>query len=186
MLEPRPNPLNIYWCNSCCRFMGKNMFARIQTDNLTGRCKKCQAVKAYIYCEQNRKKMRENTRRCAKENKDKRREYKRKYKKANRIDKKRKRHPTSIRKEMALVYKYARMLTKTTGMLHEVDHIIPTAKKGKHHEDNLQILTWKQNNKKADLVTFWKQMLTQFCQNSALLNLLTIFCQRVAFDFEIL
>jgi len=44
----------------------------------------------------------------------------------------------------------------------------------------------QQNNKKSDLVTFWKQMLTQFCQNSALLNLLTIFCQRVAFDFEIL
>ena len=41
----------------------------------------------------------------------------------------------------------------------------------------------QQNIKNADSVTFWKQMITQFCQNSALLNLLAIFYQRVAFFF---
>ena len=42
------------------------------------------------------------------------------------------------------------MLTIKTGILHEVDHEMPISKGGKHHEDNLQVLTWMKNNEKSD------------------------------------
>ena len=46
------------------------------------------------------------------------------------------------------IYCKAKQLTKETGIPHEVDHIIPISKGGKHHEDNLQILTAIENRKK--------------------------------------
>ena len=45
-------------------------------------------------------------------------------------------------------YKKAVRLTEETGIPHEVDHIIPISKGGKHHEDNLQIITMRENRKK--------------------------------------
>jgi len=33
---------------------------------------------------------------------------------------------------------------------HEVDHIVPLSKGGKHHEDNLQYLTIKENRSKGN------------------------------------
>jgi len=151
--ERRENPDGIYRCNSCGRFMPKNMFARITTDNITGRCKKCQSIYSWIYCEDNREKMRENTKQWSKNNLEKRREYKRKQRRKNpriRIRKKSAKDPTANKKDIRLIYKYSRMKTKTIGILHEVDHIIPLSKGGKHHENNLQVLTHLQNNKKSD------------------------------------
>ena len=46
-------------------------------------------------------------------------------------------------------YIKARRLTEESGIRHEVDHIIPISKGGKHHEDNLQILTRSENRRKA-------------------------------------
>lgn len=46
-------------------------------------------------------------------------------------------------------YIKARRLTEESGIRHEVDHIIPISKGGKHHEDNLQILTRRENRHKA-------------------------------------
>lgn len=49
-------------------------------------------------------------------------------------------------------YKHARELTATTGIPHEVDHIIPIKHKrvcGLHNEFNLQVLTKAENQKKG-------------------------------------
>lgn len=46
------------------------------------------------------------------------------------------------------IYCDAKQLTEKTGIPHEVDHIIPISKGGKHHENNLQIITMSENRKK--------------------------------------
>ena len=50
------------------------------------------------------------------------------------------------------IYKNCRMLTETTGIRHHVDHIIPIAKGGQHHPDNLQILTAEENLRKGSRI----------------------------------
>jgi 5-methylcytosine-specific restriction endonuclease McrA len=47
------------------------------------------------------------------------------------------------------IYEECRRLSVETGIPHEVDHIIPIAKGGLHHQDNLQILTMSENRKKG-------------------------------------
>jgi 5-methylcytosine-specific restriction endonuclease McrA len=42
-------------------------------------------------------------------------------------------------------YKEAEKLTEETGIIHHVDHIIPISKGGLHHQDNLQVLTKREN-----------------------------------------
>lgn len=43
-------------------------------------------------------------------------------------------------------------LSEETGIPHEVDHVIPISKGGKHHEDNLQIITMSENRKKHNKI----------------------------------
>lgn len=50
---------------------------------------------------------------------------------------------------IATIYAKSRKLTKETGIQHHVDHIKPLAAGGRHHPDNLQILTADQNLKKG-------------------------------------
>ena len=40
-------------------------------------------------------------------------------------------------------------MEKKTGIKYEVDHIIPVHKGGRHHPDNLQILTKKSHTQKT-------------------------------------
>ena len=47
------------------------------------------------------------------------------------------------------IYTECRRLSLETGIPHEVDHIIPIAKGGLHHQDNLQIITMVENRKKG-------------------------------------
>lgn len=47
------------------------------------------------------------------------------------------------------IYEECRRISVETGVPHEVDHIIPIAKGGLHHQDNLQILTMIENRKKG-------------------------------------
>lgn len=47
------------------------------------------------------------------------------------------------------LYQECAKLTASTGIPHEVDHIVPICKGGLHHPDNLQILTMEENRKKG-------------------------------------
>lgn len=51
---------------------------------------------------------------------------------------------------ISIIYQQARRLSEDTGLKHEVDHIIPLSKGGKHHQDNLQVLPWYENRWKGD------------------------------------
>jgi 5-methylcytosine-specific restriction endonuclease McrA len=50
------------------------------------------------------------------------------------------------------IYEECRKLSVSTGIPHEVDHIIPIAKGGLHHQDNLQIITMTENRKKGSKI----------------------------------
>ena len=47
------------------------------------------------------------------------------------------------------VYKHAKEMSASTGIPHEVDHVIPISKGGLHHPDNLQVLTKDDNRQKG-------------------------------------
>ena len=47
------------------------------------------------------------------------------------------------------IYSECRRISQETGIPHEVDHIIPIAEGGLHHQDNLQIITMSENRKKG-------------------------------------
>ena len=47
------------------------------------------------------------------------------------------------------IYAKRAMLTAKTGVMHHVDHVKPLAKGGRHHPDNLQILTAMANQLKG-------------------------------------
>ena len=49
-----------------------------------------------------------------------------------------------------LIYKECAIMTEKTGVPHHVDHINPISKGGKHHPDNLQILTATENIRKGN------------------------------------
>lgn len=50
------------------------------------------------------------------------------------------------------IYFTARQMSIETGIKYEVDHIIPISKGGKHHQDNLQIITMTENRKKGSKI----------------------------------
>ena len=49
-----------------------------------------------------------------------------------------------------LIYQECARITEETGVPHHVDHIHPISKGGKHHPDNLQILTAIENIRKGN------------------------------------
>lgn len=53
-------------------------------------------------------------------------------------------------KRILQIYKECSKITEETGILHHVDHIHPISKGGKHHPDNLQILTASENIRKGN------------------------------------
>ena len=46
-------------------------------------------------------------------------------------------------------YRVARTLTLSTGIRHHVDHVVPLARGGLHHPDNMQVLTAHENQTKS-------------------------------------
>lgn len=50
------------------------------------------------------------------------------------------------------IYAKCRAISLDSGIPHEVDHIIPIAKGGLHHHDNLQIITMTENRKKGSKI----------------------------------
>ena len=59
---------------------------------------------------------------------------------------------TADQQKINEIYCKAKQLTEETGISYEVDHIIPISKGGKHHEDNLQIITMSENRKKHNKI----------------------------------
>jgi len=55
-------------------------------------------------------------------------------------------------KQIKQIYAECRRISNETGIPHEVDHIIPIAKGGLHHQDNLQIITKEENRRKGALL----------------------------------
>jgi len=53
-------------------------------------------------------------------------------------------------KEILDIYKECVRITQETGVLHHVDHIYPISKGGKHHPNNLQILSATENISKSN------------------------------------
>lgn len=51
--------------------------------------------------------------------------------------------------EIRALYHRRDELTRLTGVVHHVDHVIPLARGGKHHPSNLQILTATENLRKG-------------------------------------
>lgn len=47
------------------------------------------------------------------------------------------------------IYRQRDSVSEWTGLKYEVDHIIPLARGGKHHPDNLQLLTEAENRSKG-------------------------------------
>ena len=63
-----------------------------------------------------------------------------------------KRNQTPVDSDLDLIrkiYEDCKQISDSTGVLHEVDHIIPIAKGGLHHQDNLQIITKTENRQKG-------------------------------------
>lgn len=52
------------------------------------------------------------------------------------------------------IYRQRDMVSEWTGLTYEVDHIIPLARGGKHHPDNLQLLTAAENRAKGANMNF--------------------------------
>jgi hypothetical protein len=59
--------------------------------------------------------------------------------------------PLTVDEQMRVesFYRIARQLTLSTGIRHHVDHVIPLAKGGLHHPDNMQVLTAHENQTKS-------------------------------------
>lgn len=47
------------------------------------------------------------------------------------------------------IYRRRDVVSEWTGLTYEVDHIIPLARGGRHHPDNLQLLTASENRRKG-------------------------------------
>lgn len=67
--------------------------------------------------------------------------------------------PWADRKAMADMYRLARFMTRTTGELHVVDHIVPLRGKivsGLHWHGNMRVIHWRANASKGAMV--WPDM----------------------------
>ena len=147
------------------------------------------------YYQANRDKILEHTKEYRKNNPDKLAEQKRKYYKAKHLKKYQKTHPDKVnalaQKHRALkinqlhpdrndniikvLYELSTRLTKCTGIIHHVDHIIPISKGGYHHELNLQVIPACINLRKNDNINFSHPLLKtyedvpQFLKNNNIL-----------------
>jgi hypothetical protein len=72
-------------------------------------------------------------------------------------------HDTKLETQMIVA---AKTLTAKTGIRHDVDHVIPLARGGWHHHDNLQVLDANTNSRKH-ANPFWRK---DYCKTWAEVN----------------
>lgn len=100
-------------------------------------------------------KQRERLKRWRKENPDKhQQQWLRDPTKASRMAKRRARKSNQTPEDanndiIKSIYLKCKQISEETGIPHEVDHIIPIAKGGLHHQDNLRIITRSENRSKG-------------------------------------
>ncbi len=138
-------------CSKCKETKDIHLFkkAKERKDGASSWCKKCHSLEA---CKNvDKEKARENRIRFSKTEKG--RESMRYWRKACKL--KRKKAYVKLTKDeaqrVAGIYKKAKEM-REAGLDVEVDHIYPVSKGGKHHPDNLQILTREENLKKSNHV----------------------------------
>lgn len=122
-------------------------------DGLQTHCRKCQSEMNKDWRERNHEKRREY------HLQERFKEARRQYKKSNpdviaaQQGRRRelKKTPLTLeeRRRIRAVFRLRDLVSEWTGLPYEVDHIVPLARGGKHHPDNLQLLTAAENRKKA-------------------------------------
>ncbi len=63
-------------------------------------------------------------------------------------------HPLSCAKKIKSFYDESIAMTRVKGVIQSVDHIIPIARNGWHHQDNLQVMPKRMNSSKSNKA-FW-------------------------------
>lgn len=127
------------------------------------RCKAANAKEQSLYRSKYRNKYNEQMKKWRERNREKDRFYSKRWAKNNRPKKnmykglwraKTKIPSDKIEKQKIVeIYEECRNMTKSTGIIHHVDHVIPVSKGGLHISSNLQILTAEENLKKGNKTT---------------------------------
>lgn len=63
------------------------------------------------------------------------------------------------RRQIQALIRKARLLSQSTGVPHEVDHIWPIARGGWHHPANMRVITREENRRKRDKLPSLEEML---------------------------
>lgn len=66
------------------------------------------------------------------------------------LRRRRQRTPTTCPKAIAALHEEARRISKETGIVHNLDHVVPLSKGGRHHQDNLAIVPKHLNEAKGN------------------------------------
>lgn len=143
-------------CNKCSIKKPVSEFRKCRTnkDGLRHDCKTCHSAANKAYRQANKERKLELNRAYTLRNKDKVLAKTRKYqaKKLNRTPEYLTDQDIQVMRD---IYAEARRLTQTTGVPHEVDHIVPLQGKeaqGNHEPSNLQIITRAENRRKSNKV----------------------------------
>ena len=153
-------------CGKCSESKQLSDFHKMKSnkDGLHHTCKDCRRIQDRAYYSSNSEKVKANVKLYSENNKEKLSAYRKAWAES-RPD----RTAAQAGKGTALnrggstseiydlelcvpFYEEARRLSKETGVLHHVDHIVPLAKGGLHCQTNLQVLTAVENIQKGDSV----------------------------------
>lgn len=148
-----------YWCKNCYGLYFKNRYIKNKDKIRKQQKKYCKSSRGKeVRKEINKRYSKSEKGKISSRNRNKRYKISNKFKVNARNAKRRsiklEQTPIDARHdEIIKIYKICSDMNSRTGkILFHVDHIIPLSKGGLHHEDNLQILWWKDNLKKSDKI----------------------------------
>lgn len=138
-----------------------------KSKRIKSHCKECIAIERKQKYERNTEKYREANRVQRQRHKDRNLKYSREYRRSDKGRAKKaecqRLRDAGIRKQalsltdeerqkIDSIYLEAKRIQNETGIVMHVDHIIPISKGGKHHPDNLQILSMVENISKGNRI----------------------------------